>query len=89
MLPSSTLLPLLCSPGCPGTHFVEQAGLGREVRVLPHSALKVRATVPSLRISTVASGSVWQYILQRQVLKRPRQDCRLEAHKALASFSMN
>ena len=40
----------LCSPGCPGTHFVDQAGL--ELRNLPASAsgvlgLKVCATTPS------------------------------------------
>jgi hypothetical protein len=39
----------LCSSGCPGTHFVEQAGL--ELRNLPASAsqvlgLKVCATMP-------------------------------------------
>jgi hypothetical protein len=40
----------LCSPGCPGTHFVDQAGL--ELRNLPDSAsrvlgLKACATTPS------------------------------------------
>jgi hypothetical protein len=40
----------LCSPGCPGTHFVDQAGL--EFRNLPASAsrvlgLKVCATSPA------------------------------------------
>jgi hypothetical protein len=39
----------LCSPGCPGTHFVDQAGL--ELRNLPASAsqvlgLKACATMP-------------------------------------------
>jgi hypothetical protein len=39
----------LCSPGCPGTHFVDQAGL--ELRNPPASAsqvleLKVCATMP-------------------------------------------
>jgi hypothetical protein len=29
----------LCSPGCPGTHFVDQAGL--ELRNLPASASQV------------------------------------------------
>jgi hypothetical protein len=29
----------LCSPGCPGTHFVDQAGL--ELRNPPASALQV------------------------------------------------
>jgi hypothetical protein len=29
----------LCSPGCPGTHFVDQAGL--ELRNLPVSASRV------------------------------------------------
>ena len=41
----------LCSPGCPGTHFVDQAGL--ELRNLPASAsrvlgLKVCATTARL-----------------------------------------
>jgi hypothetical protein len=43
----------LCSPGCPGTHFVDQAGL--ELRNPPASAsasqmlgLKACATMPSL-----------------------------------------
>jgi hypothetical protein len=40
----------LCSPGCPGTHFVDQAGL--ELRNPPASAsrvlgLKACATTPS------------------------------------------
>jgi hypothetical protein len=40
----------LCSPGCPGTHFVDQAGL--ELRNPPASAsrvlgLKAYATMPS------------------------------------------
>jgi hypothetical protein len=40
----------LCSPGCPGTHFLDQAGL--EFRNLPASAsqvlgLKACATMPS------------------------------------------
>jgi hypothetical protein len=43
----------LCTPGCPGTHFVDQAGL--KLRNLPASAsqvlgLKVCATTPSLFI---------------------------------------
>jgi hypothetical protein len=42
----------LCSPGCPGTHFVDQAGL--ELRNLPASAsrvlgLKACATMPGAR----------------------------------------
>jgi hypothetical protein len=38
----------LCSPGCPGAHSVDQAGL--ELRNLPASAsrLKACATTPSL-----------------------------------------
>jgi hypothetical protein len=41
----------LCSPGCPGTHSIDQAGL--ELRNLPASAsqvlgLKACATTPSL-----------------------------------------
>jgi hypothetical protein len=42
----------LCSPGCPGTHSVDQAGL--ELRYLPASAsqvlgLKACTTTPVLR----------------------------------------
>jgi hypothetical protein len=32
----------LCSPGCPGTHFVDQAGL--ELRNLPASASQVHVS---------------------------------------------
>jgi hypothetical protein len=44
----------LYSPGCPGTHFVDQAGL--ELRNLPASAsrvlgLKVYATTPGLNLN--------------------------------------
>jgi hypothetical protein len=47
----------LCSPGCPGTHFVDQAGL--ELRNPPASAsrvlgLKVCATTPG-------SGSAFKF----------------------------
>jgi hypothetical protein len=43
----------LCSPGCPGTHSVDQAGL--ELRNLPASAsrvlgLKVFATMPGFQV---------------------------------------
>jgi hypothetical protein len=43
----------LCSPGCPGTHFVDQAGL--ELRNLPASAsrvlgLKACATMPRMTL---------------------------------------
>jgi hypothetical protein len=43
----------LCSPGCPGTHFLDQAGL--ELRNPPASAsqvlgLKACATMPSLKM---------------------------------------
>jgi hypothetical protein len=48
----------LCSPGCPGTHFVDQAGL--ELRNLPASAsrvlgLKACATMPGKPVSSVDS----------------------------------
>ena len=47
----------LCSSGCPGTHFVDQAGL--ELRNLPASAsrvlgLKVRATTPGFHITLIS-----------------------------------
>jgi hypothetical protein len=49
----------LCSSGCSGTHFVDQAGL--ELRNLPVSAsqvlgLKVCATTPSLSFSFMCAG---------------------------------
>jgi hypothetical protein len=49
----------LCSPGCPGTHFVDQAGL--ELRNLPASAsrvlgLKACATTPGIRIAIFIYG---------------------------------
>jgi hypothetical protein len=45
-----------CSPGCPGTHFVDQAGL--ELRNLPASAsqvlgLKACATMPGLQCTHI------------------------------------
>jgi hypothetical protein len=48
----------LCSPGCPGTHFVDQAGL--KLRNLPASAsrvlgLKAFATTPGIRLTLEAS----------------------------------
>jgi hypothetical protein len=50
----------LCSPGCPGTHFVVQAGL--ELRNLPTSAsrvlgLKVCATMPGESSTSYSEGS--------------------------------
>jgi hypothetical protein len=50
----------LCNPGCPGTHFVDQAGL--ELRNLPASAsasqvlgLKVCTTTPGLALGFLLS----------------------------------
>jgi hypothetical protein len=50
----------LCSPGCPGTHFVNQAGL--ELRNPPASAsqvlgLKGCATTPSLSSVFLQKGT--------------------------------
>jgi hypothetical protein len=47
----------LCSPGCPGTHFVDQAGL--KLRNPPASAsqmlgLKACATMPGLNYFSIA-----------------------------------
>jgi hypothetical protein len=47
----------LCRPGCPGTHFVDQAGL--KLRNLPASAsrvlgLKACATIPGFRICLIS-----------------------------------
>jgi hypothetical protein len=49
----------LCSPGCPGTHFVDQAGL--ELRNPPASAsrvlgLKVCATTPGSPLQSLGLG---------------------------------
>jgi hypothetical protein len=49
----------LCSPGCPGTHSVNQAGL--ELRNLPASAsqvlgLKVCATTPGFSRTFIMKG---------------------------------
>jgi hypothetical protein len=49
----------LCSPGCPGTHFVDQAGL--ELRNIPASAsqvlgLKVCATTHSYTLKKIVLG---------------------------------
>jgi hypothetical protein len=46
----------LCSPGCPGTHFVDQAGL--KLRNLPASAsqvlgLKACTTIAWLKLETL------------------------------------
>jgi hypothetical protein len=56
----------LCGPGCPGTHFVDQAGL--KLRNSPASAsqvlgLKACATTPGSlsKFYTVQSGSSSQY----------------------------
>jgi hypothetical protein len=51
----------LCSPGCPGTHFVEQAGF--ELRNLPASAswvlgLKVCATTPCCQLIILKVGQL-------------------------------
>jgi hypothetical protein len=42
----------LCSPGCPGTHFVDQAG--HELRNLPASASRVLG----LKVCTTTPGAV-------------------------------
>jgi hypothetical protein len=43
----------LCSPGCPGTHFVDQAGL--ELRNLPASASQMLGL-------KVGATTAWQYM---------------------------
>jgi hypothetical protein len=52
----------LCSPGCPGTHFVDQAGL--ELRNSPASAsqvlgLKVWATTPGFHLPFIRTLVAW------------------------------
>jgi hypothetical protein len=52
----------LYSPGCPGTHFVDQAGL--ELRNLPASAsqvlgLKVCTTTTQLNVTFISSDDGW------------------------------
>jgi hypothetical protein len=55
----------LYSPGCPGTHFVDQAGL--ELRNLPASAfrvlgLKARTTTPGLLLEVLIATSCCVYV---------------------------
>jgi hypothetical protein len=57
----------LCSPGCPGTHFVDQAGL--ELRNPPASAswvlgLKVCATTPGRNQDSWMNYHKYLYIWQ-------------------------
>jgi hypothetical protein len=52
----------LYSPGCPGTHFVDQVGL--ELRDLPASAsrvlgLKAYATTPSCKATLIRTAFNW------------------------------
>ena len=54
----------LCSPGCPGTHVVDQAGL--ELRNLPASAsqvlgLKLCATTPSYMFTFLKMWFFWDF----------------------------
>jgi hypothetical protein len=55
----------LCSPGCPGTHFVDQAGL--ELRNPPASASQVLG----LKVCTTAAR--WIQCLNTAIEKRLRQ----------------
>jgi hypothetical protein len=60
----------LCSPGCPGTHFVDQAGL--EFRNPPASAsrvlgLKVCVTMPGLRLNFYRQ-SPWEWSQIYQII---------------------
>jgi hypothetical protein len=55
----------LCSPGCPGTHFVDQAGL--KLRSLPASAsrvlgLKACATMPGSLCLLINFG--WRHFIR-------------------------
>jgi hypothetical protein len=47
----------LCSPGCPGTHSVDQAGL--ELRNLPTSASRVLG----LKACTIMPGCLFCFVL--------------------------
>jgi hypothetical protein len=62
----------LCSPGCPGTHFVDQAGL--ELRNPSASAsqvlgLKACATTPERKILTSSQGRSYSQITQPRKIK--------------------
>jgi hypothetical protein len=46
----------LCSPGCPGTHFVDQAGL--ELRNPPASASRVLG----LKVCATTSGLIYLFL---------------------------
>jgi hypothetical protein len=52
----------LYSPGCPGTHFVDQAGL--ELRNPPVSA----SQVPGLKVCDTMPGSVYDVLWDRMGL---------------------
>jgi hypothetical protein len=57
----------LCSPGCPGTHSVDQAGL--ELRNLPASAsrvlgLKACATMPGKKVLFLKRMQNWFWVRQ-------------------------
>jgi hypothetical protein len=66
----------LCSPGCPGTHFVDQAGL--ELRNSPASAsrvlgLKACATTPGCWVflsSTLSAPSLQPLTLDKREKKK-------------------
>jgi hypothetical protein len=52
----------LCSPGCPGTHFVDQAGL--ELRNPPASA----SLVLGLKVYATTPGSIRSFILKFNII---------------------
>jgi hypothetical protein len=59
----------LCSPGCPGTHSVDQAGL--ELRNPPASASRVLG----LKACATTPGCLWLFLLEEQ---QRRVSCRGE-----------
>ena len=75
----------LCSPGCPGTHFVDQAGL--ELRNLPASASQVLGLKASATTARPNPYSlVWFMSFQTWVLRScnpPRQYGTLSSQSAV------
>jgi hypothetical protein len=67
----------LYSPGCPGTHFVDQAGL--ELRNLPASASQVLG----LKVCATTPGVIFIIKLINILKKREKRDFRLTGLEVL------
>jgi hypothetical protein len=56
----------LCSPGCPGAHFLDQAGL--ELRILPASASQV------LGLKACVTTPIWEFFYNHEMIKYWRHE---------------